>query len=133
MGMRQWDLPLVLSDFEGVARALRNLKGLLGRTPVYVTERLVTSDTTVTDSDDSLLVSTSGGAVTVTLPDASLAYGRRFHVKKMSADANAVTLAPVGGQTIDGAATKSWSVQYASFTIQSVITTTPRVYNWAIV
>ena len=63
-------------------------------------------------------VDTSGGNVTITLPPASSVTGYEVKVKKMTA-ANTLTLDGDGSETIDGAATLAWTVQYQSFTVVS--------------
>lgn len=58
-------------------------------------------------------VDTSGGNVTITLPDAAdTAPDREFIVKRLTAGVNTLTVATIGG-TIDGAATASIGSQYA--------------------
>lgn len=54
---------------------------------------------TILAGDDVILVDTSGGAVTLTLP-ASTAGGKVYRVKKTTADLNAVTTARAGSDTI---------------------------------
>jgi len=61
---------------------------------------------------------TSGGNVTVTLPPAAAVTGYEVKVKKMTA-ANTLTLDGDGSETIDGAATLAWTVQYQAFTVVS--------------
>jgi hypothetical protein len=63
-------------------------------------------------------VDTSGGSVTLTLPMAAAVVGYRLEVKKMTA-ANTLTLDGHASETIDGAATLAWTVQYQSFTVVS--------------
>ena len=66
-----------------------------------------------------MLADAAGGAVTVTLPAASTVTGQTFHVKKIDATANAVTLDGNGAETIDGASTKATTTQWASYSVQS--------------
>lgn len=62
---------------------------------------------------------TSGGNVTITLPDATeVTPDTRFIVKRTTAGANSLTVA-TGGGNIDGAATKSMPTQYDNFTFVS--------------
>lgn len=134
MGLPRWDIPTSLPDVERVVQALRRLQAVLGRTPASGASRLVTSSTTVVDSDDLLLVATAGGAVTLTLPAASTALGRRFTAKKMDASANNVVLDGNGAETIDGAANVTWNTQYVAHTVQAVeLTASPSTFGWAIV
>lgn len=51
-----------------------------------------------------VLVDTTGGAFTVTLPTAAGAIGRPIVVKNISLSTNAINVATTGGQTIDGQA-----------------------------
>jgi hypothetical protein len=69
--------------------------------------------------DDVCLVSASGGAVTITLPAASIGSGAVYSVKKTDASANVVTVDGAGAETIDGAATYALTVQYQSVTVVS--------------
>jgi len=62
----------------------------------------------------------SGGAFTVTLPDAAGDNADRvIIIKKIDATANAVTVDGDGADTIDGATTNIISVQNASITVVS--------------
>jgi len=57
----------------------------------------ITAAYSIDDDDHVIFVDTSGGAVTVTLLDATLYPGREFVIKKTTADANAITIASDGG------------------------------------
>lgn len=61
---------------------------------------------------------TSAG-FTITLP-AATGTGQMYHIKKIDSTANVVTIDGAGAETIDGATTKTISVQYSSFTIADV-------------
>jgi hypothetical protein len=70
----------------------------------------------VLSTDYYISVDTSGGAITVRLPDAPVK-GRIFVVKDSTGNsgANAITVTTVGGVvTIDGAASKTINTNYAS-------------------
>lgn len=62
--------------------------------------REVTANYTVTLNDEMLLVDTSGGAVTITIPNAApqdcYVPGKRYIIKKYTTDANTVTLHAAG-------------------------------------
>jgi len=75
-------------------------------------------------------VDTSGGTVTVTLPLAASTPGKEFFIKKVAA-ANTLTVNPSGSDTIDGAASLSWTTDDASYTLYSVATTSA-AYEWLI-
>jgi hypothetical protein len=62
--------------------------------------RSVSANTTLTDSDHTLLADSTGGDITVTLPAAAGRAGRLYTVKKKSLDNN-VLIAPQVGETID--------------------------------
>ncbi len=69
--------------------------------------RVIGSDTVLDTADQVVLVDTSAGPVTVTLPPvAFLGRGRRVYVKKVTGDINQVTIqpSPSSGDAIDGAA-----------------------------
>ena len=131
MGLVRWELPTSLRDVVEVVKRLRDLQGRLGRTPVYGASRIVTANTSVVDSDDLLLVATAGGAVTVTLPDASKNLGRRFTVKKTDASANNVVIDAT--ELIDGAGNVTFNTQWTSYTVQSVVTAAPATFGYMIV
>lgn len=69
-------------------------------------------DYTVGYRDTVILVTTTGATATITLPDASLFPGREIVIKKVDAAVDIVTITPVGGQTIDGAATVDLTSQW---------------------
>ena len=81
--------------------------------------KTVTSAYTLTDNDGLIKADASGGAFTLTLPSAAARASRAFHVKRLNAGANAVTVGTTGGQTIDGAATKVIANQNDSYTFVS--------------
>ena len=70
-------------------------------------------------SDELIKVDTSGGAFTVTLPNATGLAGKEYIIKKMSSDLNTLTIATTSSQTIDGALTQGISTQYTSLTLIS--------------
>lgn len=74
--------------------------------------RTVTANTTITSDDHTVLCDTTAGSITVTLPDSAAVRGRSFIVKKISADANTVTVDGLGSQTIDGSASVVLSNQW---------------------
>lgn len=73
-----------------------------------------------------VLVDTTAGNVTLTLPPALTVPGFRLEVKKMTA-ANTVTLDAHASETIDGAATLAFSTAYQSYRLVSTGT------QWVIV
>lgn len=99
-----------------VDRQLQDLENVLGRSPVFYGWREVSAATTIVDSDSMLLVDTTAGSVTITLPAASLNAGRRFGVKKKVAG-NTLTLS--SADNIDGAGTAAVTTQYAVILVQS--------------
>lgn len=80
-----------------------------------------------TSANPIAAIDTSAGAVTYTLPSAVGHAGARRIVKKITGDANAVTVATTSSQTIDGATTYSLTAQWESITVQS------NGANWLIV
>ena len=85
----------------------------------FRTIRRVSASEALSKSDYTVLVNAVGGAVTVTLPAASSVNGQTYIIKKIDASGNAVTIAAAGSETIDGAATKATTTQWASYSIQS--------------
>ena len=90
--------------------------GPLGR--VAWRDRRVTASGIIQGSDDVLLVDTTAGNVTLTLPPAVSSRGQWFEVKKLVA-ANTVTIDGYGAETIDGSATLAWTAQYQAYTVYS--------------
>lgn len=79
----------------------------------------VSSNYTIAWLDDVVLVDSSSGAVTVTLPRTIEAHGRRVTVKDAggAAGTNTITVDTAGDSTIDGAATASISSNYGTLTM----------------
>lgn len=73
----------------------------------------VSANYTVTAFDELVTVDATAAARTVTLPTA-VGRNRRIVVAKTDSSANTVTIATTGGQTINGAATKVLSAQWAT-------------------
>lgn len=74
--------------------------------------------------DALLLVDTSGGSITVNLPNlGNNDIGKVFHIKKTSGS-NTLTLDGDGADTIDGAATFDWTMANQSFSIAVASTST---------
>ena len=78
----------------------------------------VSSNTTLDNSHSTVLVDTSGGSITVTLPTASSASRRVYNIKKVTS-ANTLTIDGDSTETIDGSETQDISNQYDSVSIQS--------------
>lgn len=70
-----------------------------------------------TSDETIILVDTSSGAVTVTLPAATDNANRIFIIKKISSDSNQITLDPNASETIDGFTTIVFAGQYTSYTL----------------
>lgn len=90
-------------------------------TLAYITRKVTskTANYTLVIPDRGVLVSASGGAVTITLPTAASAKDVDFFVKKLDSSGNTVTIDANGSETIDGATTKVISTQYTAVTIYS--------------
>jgi len=72
----------------------------------------VSANTTLGIDHHIVLVNASGGARTITLPNATTCAGRQYIIKKVDSSTNAVTITPQTGQTIDGQASISITTQY---------------------
>lgn len=86
----------------------------------------VTTNTTLSASHSTVRGNTTSGNIVLTLPTAASSFangsGRIYHIKKISNDANTVSITPAGSEQIDlgGAGTpKVISVFNATITIQS--------------
>lgn len=79
----------------------------------------------VVAQDEHVFVDASLGPTVVNLPDpASVGtVGMRLHIKKVDASANAVTINPATGYTIEGATSYTLAIQYQSVTLQHLFTT----------
>lgn len=98
---------------------------------MYASNESKSADFAVLATDDGkqFLIDTSGGPITVTLPDGATAMdGFRIALGKTSADNNAVIVNRSGTDTINGSTTWQFSVPHG----QSVITldTTPAPDTW---
>lgn len=69
-------------------------------------------------SELTVLVDCTDGAVTVIPPDATVET-RLLNVKKIDSSGNAVTIDPVGSQTVDGSSTATISIQYGALSLHS--------------
>lgn len=74
----------------------------------------VSSNTTLTNGDDVVLVDASSGSKTITLPSPAL--GKVFHIKKIDSTLNSVQISTTSG-LIDGNSSKILPYQYDSVTI----------------
>lgn len=86
--------------------------GNVGRSASY------SANFSVTDNDYLMLVDASASGVTVALPAAQL--GRTLIAKKVDSSGNAVTLNPVGAETIDGAGSLATSTQYETLRLLGI-------------
>lgn len=73
---------------------------------------------TADDSDYLILIDASSGAVPVALPGNRL--GKQLVVKKTDASANAVTITPAPGETIDGSSSLDITAQWQTFTLMGI-------------
>ena len=96
------------------------------RAPIQKALTTKSASFTIAVTEDVTPVSASGGAVTATLPDATLMTGREFTVEKTDSSANVVTVATTSSQTINGSTNDYLSSQYDSVTYRSNGT------NWTI-
>ena len=83
------------------------------------------ADYTAVSSDYCILVDTTGAARTITLPTAVGIAGKSYVVQRTTAGVNNVVVDGNGAETIDGAANKTLTTQFAAITVISDGT------NWA--
>ena len=79
--------------------------------------RTLTSNTTLNEDDDLVLLNASGGNFTVTLPSPSTSRSKRFFLKLVSASGS-VVINP-GSADIDGASSYTLSTQYDGISIMT--------------
>lgn len=72
---------------------------------------------TLDNTHFAVICDASGGAFTITLPAASGATGRAYHIKKVDSSGNPVTVDGNANETIDGDPTKIINTQYDSMMI----------------
>jgi len=81
--------------------------------------KTVTTDYTMTWADETILADASGGAITVTLPDPAAYPNYEVMIKKIDSSTNAVTVAPHGTETIDGASSLTLANQNDAVRLRS--------------
>lgn len=92
----------------GIPPGKRGLRGVRGERGIdgtgggssTLTVRTISASGAAADADDVVLVNAASAAITVTLPTA-VGRDRSLYVKRISTSAYDVTVATVGGQTID--------------------------------
>lgn len=85
---------------------------------ISISTATITGNTTLTAAQTELRVNNSGTA-TLTLPAAASVPGHIYVIKKVSAASNDVVIDPNASETIDGATTKTITLQYSSVIITS--------------
>jgi hypothetical protein len=88
---------------------------------LFPVKRLTSADSpyNATYNDSVLIVDATSGAVTINLKPAREWEQKRIVIKKIDSSGNAVTAEPDGSETIDGAANKSTTTQWATFEFAS--------------
>jgi len=86
----------------------------------------VSTNTTLDDTYEIVLVDATSGTVTIVLPTAVGITGRKYYVKKIDSSSNLVTIDGNGSETIDDALTQSIGTRYNVFMVVSNGT------NWSI-
>lgn len=79
----------------------------------------VSANTTLNETHSTVLVDCTAGSVTITLPPVGTTGKRIYVIKKIDVSANTITIDGNAAETIDGAATKTISNQWAFYTIQN--------------
>jgi hypothetical protein len=111
-------LPVIASaEPENIRRVIERVNAIgVGRLNMTgyceISVRSITADYTASD-ECLILANATAGNITVNLPAAANVVRRHYIVKKTDASGNTVTINPAGSETIDGAATKVLSTQYA--------------------
>jgi hypothetical protein len=106
---------------EYLSRELRRLAIAVNALDGQDTVTYTNSPMTLGPENDFVGVSATS-SMNVTLPPLAGNFGRKFQVKKLDATAAVVVLDGNGSETIDGAATKTLSAQYAFFAVIGGVT-----------
>lgn len=107
------NIPVTLSEGGTGAITLSQAQTNLGITAITVTTITSAASPYSATGNQVVLVNATGGAVTVSLPSA-VTTTTPIEVKKTDSSSNAITVDPVGAQTVDGAATYLITLQYES-------------------
>ena len=91
----------------------------------------VSSDTTLTAAHNVVRVDTSGGNVTITLPDARTHSGKVYRIKKIGAS-NTLTVQGSGSDQVDRASSSAWTTADECRRFESGIVTAPATWGWEI-
>ncbi len=78
-----------------------------------------TASYTATANDYTIICNNTSGAITISLPTASGCAGRVYAIKKVSGSLLNVTIDPFGSESIDGASSRTLTMQYEGALIQS--------------
>jgi hypothetical protein len=81
-------------------------------------QRETTASLTLGAQDEIVYADATGGAITITLPDARRFWGYEYTIKRLNAGANLVTI-DGDGALIDGGATFPIGTQYEAITVSS--------------
>lgn len=102
--------------------AISRLRGLCASIWAYLFERPIqtpTADLQLQEIDSGADVDASGGAVTITLPDAEKVRDRKYFVRKSDSSSNAVTVNTLLYQTINGDTSAMLALQNTSVGFRS--------------
>lgn len=114
---------------EGLNQGMLALENALGRTPVSRNGRIVAAATVLLGTDGLVIVDTTAGNVTVTLPQARLQVGRVLAIKKRVAG-NTLTVDTLGTDEVEGASSVNWTTAGAVRSYQSVLDTDTGETHW---
>jgi hypothetical protein len=110
---------LIVDDLRRMAASINDLIKDTNRRASEFTKLSVTASRILDDNYTIILVDSTSGAVTITLPAAASYKGRHYYIKKIDSSVNAVTIDGNGSETIDDQLTAVITVQYTSLTIFS--------------
>jgi len=105
------------------------LENALGREPVRREGRYVTAATVLLGSDGLVVVDTTSGHVTVTVPDARSNIGRVVTLKKLVA-ANNLVVDVLGTDTVEGGASQTWTTIGEVRAYQAILNTATGASLW---
>lgn len=92
-----------------------SISGPLYATGYHYSVSVKTANYSLTSLDDVVLVSASGGAVTITLSDATALPNKEYNIKKIDSTGNVITIAA----TVDNMVNRTLDYQYDALTLIS--------------
>lgn len=114
---------------EVLNQAMLGLQNTLGREPVRRNGRVVAAAQVLLGTDGLVIVDTTAGNLTVTLPDARANVGRVLAIKKRVAG-NTLTVDTLGSDEVEGGSSEAWTTAGEVRSYQSVLDVDVGTTDW---